>query len=391
MDVDINSAPNLASGPKKRVLFIITQSEMGGAQQFLVQLLRQLVSGPYDIQVAIGRDGDGSLTEMLRSLGITCPSIPSLRRNIHPLSDIYAVYETKKLIRNFDPDTIFLLSSKAGFIGSLAARLSQTSARVVYRIGGWTFNDPWSAWRKKLWIFLEKTSAPWKDIIILNNIHDLSQAHELGIVPRESLQIIHNGIDPYKLELLPKEEARNNLLRGHTEMPKKKIIGTIANFYPAKGLAHLIEAAADIDDPEALVVIVGDGTERSALEEQIARLNLTDKVVLAGHRARASQYLSAFDVFVFASIKEGFPWAVLEAMSAKLPIVATRVGAIPELIEDGVQGYIVAPGNPQELAEGINLLLRNDGVAKEIGIRAHQKVLFSFTLDAMIQRIKALL
>ncbi len=367
---------------------------MGGAQQFLIRLLNHIQPDAYDLRVAIGRDGDGSLLEMLRPLGIICPVIPSLRRNIHLLSDLKAVFETQKLIENFDPDTVFLLSSKAGFIGSLAAHRSGTSARVVYRIGGWTFNDPWPAWKKKLWIFLERYSARWKDVIIVNNSQDLHQAKELGIRPRESIDLIYNGIDPYKLKFLPKDQARKIIFDSTifaNDYSKKKVVGTIANFYPTKGLSCLIDAAAELTDPEALVVIIGDGNERLALENQITEKGLKHKVILAGHRAEASQYLPAFDIFVLPSLKEGFPWVVLEAMSAKLPVIATQVGAVPEIVEDGAQGYVVLPGNPHELAERIKTLLQNEGLGQEMGIKGHQKVLFSFTLDAMIQRVTDLL
>lgn len=393
MDVDINSVSPHISSPKKRVLFIITQSEMGGAQQFLIRLLRQLDSASYDIRVAMGRDGDGSLIEMLRPLGIISPVIPALRRNFHPLSDIRALFESRNLIRNFDPDTIFLLSSKAGFIGSWAARLLRSRAHVIYRIGGWTFNDPWPTWKKNLWIFLERLSAPWKDIIILNNAHDMAQAKHLGIQPRGGIHLIYNGIDPYKLQLLPKDEARQDLLAGtpFAQDHKKKLIGTIANFYPTKGLEYLIQAATELKDPEAVIVIIGDGAERSALEEGISRHGLTNRVILAGHRTEAARYLSAFEMFVLPSVKEGFPWAILEAMAAKLPVIATRVGAVPEIIEDGIQGYIVPPGDAAKLAEKIDVLLGNERMAQDMGIKAHQRILFSFTLDVMIRQVRELL
>ncbi len=367
---------------------------MGGAQQFLLQILRHIRPDTYDLRVAIGRDGDGSLIEMLRPLGIICPVIPSLRRDIHLLSDLKAVSETQKLIENFDPETIFLLSSKAGFIGSLATHRARTSARVIYRIGGWTFNDPWPTWKKKLWIFLERYSAGWKDIIIVNSSQDLNQAQKLGIQPRESIDLIYNGIDPYKLEFLSKDQARKNMFDSTffaDDYSKKKVVGTIANFYPTKGLLHLIDAATELTDPETLIVIIGDGNQRPLLENQIAEKGLKHKVILAGHRSNASQYLPAFDIFVLPSLKEGFPWVVLEAMSAKLPVVATRVGAVPEIIEDGIQGYVVPPGDSHELAERIKTLLQNEHLSQEMGIKGHQKVLFSFTLDAMIQRVTDLL
>ncbi len=407
MASEINYFQLPESNPKKRVLFVITQSESGGAQQFLSQFLGQLQKNNYDIHVAMGIDGDGSLVKQLNTIGISHYTLTSLRRNISPFSDIKAVWEIHELIRGFQPDTLFLLSSKAGFIGSLAARLSSIKPNVVYRIGGWSFNDPGPTWKHWLWIYLERLSAPWKDIIIINNTHDLKQAHELHIRPRKSLNLVYNGIDPYKLSLLPSAEARQMLLETiGLDKPvfDGKIIGTIANFYPAKGLEYLIEAFSLLNTRptesfgqakylirNTRLLIIGDGNERNMLEKLIRQRGLEDKVFLLGQRMQASQYLSAFDIFVLPSVKEGYPWSVLEAMSAKLPIIATRVGAIPEIIENGLNGYIVEPANPEQIADNINLLLTNESLAKEMGIQAHQTVLFKFTLDKMIKQIEELL
>jgi glycosyltransferase involved in cell wall biosynthesis len=378
----------------KRLFFIITQSESGGAQQFLIQTLSQLKKGAYDLHVAVGRDGDGSLATALQKLQIPVSVISSLRRDIYPLSDLKAVWDIKQRIQDVQPDTLILLSSKAGFLGSLAAQLTSRKQKVVYRIGGWTFNDPWPQWKKKLWIFLERVSAPWKDIIVLNNQYDLNQAQSLNIKPRQELALVHNGIDPYRLEFLPRDEARAALFSAipgtPTDLAKKKIIGTIANLYPTKGLVHLLDAAGSMIDPDIIWAIIGEGSERLRLENIIAERKLKN-VFLLGSFAHASRYLSAFDVYVLPSIKEGFPWSVLEAMAAKLPVVATRVGAIPEIIDDGLNGYIVSPSDSAAIADRVARILTNDPAAQEMGIQAHQKVLFSFTLDAMVKAFEELL
>ena len=387
MDTEINPFQASPSVNKKRVLFVITQSEFGGAQQFLFQFLKHVSKDAYEIHVATGSDGDGTFLKGLYSLNIPSLIIPSLKRNISPISDILAVGEIKKLINAFKPETLFLLSSKAGFIGALAAQWSQSRPNVVYRIGGWTFNDPWPAWKKALWRTLEKISARWKDTIIVNNAHDFAQAKEFNIKPRQNIVLIHNGLDPYKINFLSRDEARVRL-----GLPQsKKIIGTIANFYPPKGLEYLIEAAVKINREDVVWCIIGDGTGRSALEKLIKDKGLTDKVLLAGRREPAVEYLNAFDLFVLPSVKEGFPWAVLEAMAAKLPVIATRVGAIPEIIEDGVSGYIIEPCNSDQIAERVTALLDNNSRAQEMGIQAHQRVLFAFNIDTTIHQIEKLL
>ena len=142
---------------------------------------------------------------------------------------------------------------------------------------------------------------------------------------------------------------------------------------------------------DIIFIIIGEGEDRPKLEEFIIEKGLEEKFFLVGQIPNAYQYLPAFDVFVLTSIKEGFPWAILEAMSAKLPVIATHVGAVPEIIDDGINGYIVPPRNPEKIAEKINILLENELRAKEFGIQAHQKVLFNFTTDKMVDQIEGLL
>ncbi len=392
MEGYINPIESSPAGPKKRVLFVITQSEFGGAQQFLFQLLQQIHKDNYDLHVSVGKDGDGSFSRALESLAIPHSIIPSLRRNINPISDLRAISRIRELIIAFQPDTLFLLSSKAGFIGSLAGKLSPKKPKIIYRIGGWSFNDPIPNWQKKLWIYLERLSAGWKDIIILNNKKDLNQAEQLHIKAKMGMELIYNGIDPYRLKLLPREEAREKIFKLAGSVPdNKKIVGALANFYPTKGLEYLIESALEINDHNSIVCIFGDGAERTKLENLILKNKLEKKVFLLGRPPNASQYISGFDVFVMPSVKEGFPWSILEAMSAKLPIVATDVGAVSEIIQNGLNGYIVEPRNPSQIADRINSILSNELDAQEMAIQAHQRVLFSFTLDYMVRQIKELL
>lgn len=381
---------------QKRILFIITQSEFGGAQRFLFELIKGIQRGPYKILLAIGCDGNDIFINEIAKLGIDVRGLSQLKRDPHPLSDIAAVWQVRKLVRSWKPDTVFLNSSKAGFVGALGIHLSGLKPRVIYRIGGWTFNDPWPAWKRRLWVILERLSAYWKDYIIVNNIHDLEQARQLRIRPGREVLLIHNGIDPYKLSLIPKDTARREILSfivkqtGQTIQPKN-IIGTIANFYPSKGLVYLVQAVELVTDTETIFVIIGDGQGRIKLEQEIATRGLSDRVFLLGQIPGASQYLNAFNIFVLPSVKEGFPWSVLEAMSAKLPVVATSVGAVSEIIESGVNGFAVPPANSKDLAEKINLLISNEHLAGTISVQAHQTVVLKFSLEQMISQIERLL
>ena len=390
---------------KKRILFVITQSAMGGAQRFLYNLLAQ-INDRYDIKVAVGSDGGNELIERIKLLNIEVSVLENLKREISPAKDIKACFEIRDLINQFRPNTLFLLSSKAGFLGSLASRflidhssfvISHSSLKVIYRIGGWSFNDPWPNWKKKLWINLERISAPWKDVIIVNNERDYNQAKELKIKPREKMALIYNGLDIYKMEFIPREEARLKLFEKISRhsgriFQTETIIGTVANLYPAKGLATLIEVAEHFKNNNTMVFfIIGGGPEYHNLKLKIENLKLEKKVYLLGNIPNAKEYLQAFDVFVLPSAKEGFPWALIEAMAARLPVIATRVGAIPEIIEDRQNGFIVNPNKPEQIAKTITEIINSDYLKKELAIQAHQTVLFKFTEDKMIKEIESLL
>ena len=382
---------------KKKVLFVITQSELGGAQRFLSNLISHLDRDVYEFLVAVGSSGNGDFLRVLKAGGIPRQTLKFLKRE-PALSDIRAVFEIRSLIKNYRPDVLFLNSSKAGFIGSLASVFPTriNAVKIIYRIGGWTFNDPWPKWKKWLWVVLEWLSSRWKDVIIVNNQRDLEQAKKLKIKPRRQTVLIHNGIEVYKLDFMSREEARRTLrLNATTISAAERIIGTIANFYPTKGLEYLIEAFYLLNTKylilDTVLLIIGDGELRPELEKMIREKGLGKKVFLLGQIPDAYRFLPAFDVFVLPSVKEGFPWVLIEAMSAKLPVIATDVGAVPEIINDHKNGLLVKPKDPAGLADKIKEVLENDRLKNELGIQAHQTVLFKFELDKMVKQIENLL
>ncbi|OGN02490.1 MAG: hypothetical protein A2655_02075 [Candidatus Yanofskybacteria bacterium RIFCSPHIGHO2_01_FULL_43_42] len=397
----INHSESTQESLKKRILFVITQSEFGGAQRFLHTLVTRLDRTKYEILVAAGPSFGSKydLLDLLEKEEIKTLRLKYLKREISPLSDIRASFELRKASKKFKPDTLFLLSSKAGFIGSFVSKclIRNTEYKILYRIGGWTFNDPWPKWKKLLWIIIERISAKWKDLIIVNNKHDFEQANKFKIRPKEKTVIIYNGLDVYKTGILPKEDAQLKLYEKAIQQSGRVfqdriIIGTIANFYPTKGLGYLIETAEYFKNKDNIVfMVIGDGPERASLENLIKQKGLQKKIIFLGQIPDAHKLLSAFDIFVLPSIKEGFPWVVIEAMAAKLPVVATRVGAVPEIIEDGKNGFIVEPARPEQIASKIQDLLNDERLRQELGIQAHQTVLFKFSLDKMVREIEDLL
>ncbi len=397
MNNKINKTDNPNQNPKKRVLFIITQSEFGGAQRFLYELVARLDKEKYEILVASGAKEKDLFLKSLQEKNIETEVLKFLKREVNPFFDCLGIMELIKLINRFRPEYLFLNSSKAGILGSIAGFKIKffrpnrfKSLKIIYRIGGWSFNDPWPLWKKKIFILAEKITAKFKDVIIVNSKSDYDQAIRLKIRPKKELKLIYNGIDALKFDFLPPEIARKKLKLS----PLKKIIGTIANFYPTKGIEYLIEAFNILkpksQNPDLKLVIIGDGEEKEKLKELIKKYKLKNEIILLGQIEEASKYIKAFDIFILPSVKEGFPWVILEAMAAKVPVIGTKVGGVPEIIESGKNGILVESKNPQELAKAIKYLSENERILQEIGIQGHQTVLFKFQVEKMIREIEEL-
>ena len=372
---------------RRKILFIVTQSEMGGAQRYIYEVSKAL-AGRYEILVAAGK-GDGELFRKLENTGVQPLYLSQMRRAPWPWQIILAIKEIFDLLKKEKPDVLFLCSTTAGLLGSIAGWIYRGPTSVIYRIGGWAFRDPRPFWKNWLIFWAEKLTARFKNLIVVNSEYDWHIAVEERIVSPEKIIKIHNGINPDSLDFLPKEEARTTLITRY-QIPdtRYQIIGCVANFYKTKGLEHLIGAFARPGLPRRhglKLLVIGDGKLRPQLEAQIKKLGLENKIILAGRIPDAYKYLKAFDVFALPSLKEGFPWIILEAMAAELPIVATNVGAMPEIIENGEEGFVIEPKNSQVLAEKIKWLLEHPQEAKVMAIGAKAKLVKEFSLQKMVE------
>ncbi|MBI5728719.1 MAG: glycosyltransferase family 4 protein [Candidatus Magasanikbacteria bacterium] len=357
--------------PTKKILYVITQGEWGGAERYIYDLATAL--GPnFDVIVAIGepkgrRDLQNKLSKDER---IRVIQLSHLVRRITPYHDLRAVFELANLYKKLQPDIIHLNSSKAGIIGSLAKKLlpAPYSLRTVYTIHGWIFNEPLPWLRKKLYFSLEKWTARLKDGFIALSSFEAEQGKTLLKIPSDKITVIPHGVSKQNAPLSKKEtrsELANKIGRALSE--KTIWVGSIANYHKTKGLDVLIQALAEKKNTlrDVLCLLIGGGPERDQLSKLISENHLENLIYLTGTIAEASRYLPAFDLFVLPSRKEGLPYALLEAMQARVPIIATRVGGIPELIENKKSGLLVSPDSVEELAEALCFSVENPDAMKE--------------------------
>lgn len=371
-----------------KILYLVTQSEWGGAQRYIFDLATNLPKDLYLIAAAAGLDGEKSnqnqnLFTKLDEKNIESYKIKNLIREINPVKDLKAYFEIKKLLKKIKPDILHLNSSKAGVIGAIAGKHAGIK-KIIYTIHGFVFNEPLPTWKKMVYLRAEKFSAKYKDRLICVSEFDRQTGIKNQIGNENKLVTINNGIT--KLDFLPKDEARKRL-----GLPLDKIIiGTIANFYPTKGLTYLIPAAKIIVAryPNTFFRIIGFGQLKNRLNDEVKKLGLENQLLI--DRIDTSdggyKYLLAFDIYALPSIKEGFPFAILEAMRAGLPIVATEVGGVPEMIKNEVNGLIVKPADPAALAKAIINLLENKNLATKFGDQAKIDVEQNFSLEKMITK-----
>jgi glycosyltransferase involved in cell wall biosynthesis len=207
----------------------------------------------------------------------------------------------------------------------------------------------------------------------------------------KKIHLLHNGIAP--LTFLPKEEARVQLSGHMRPLPQQNLwIGTVAELTWNKGLHTLIKAAAILkrEDKDCIVCIVGEGEERTFLETLITDEDVKDRVHLVGFVPEASKLLKAFDIFTLPSLKEGLPYVLLEAGEAALPVVATKVGGVPDIVGDKVTGLLAKPKNAHDLAEKLKLLIDDEQKRKMFGEALNKRVTTEFSIEQMVQKINDL-
>jgi glycosyltransferase involved in cell wall biosynthesis len=333
------------------ILYVVTSADQGGAQKYVVQLARH-----FHGSIAAGTEYT-DLQRSARDNGIPFYPLPHLRRGINLYHDFLAVLELLRLFRRLNPDIIHLNSSKAGFLGSVAGRLS--GIPVVFTAHGFIFNQQRGWLTTELLATLERYAGKFRNFTIAVSDADRDAAITRRVSRPERIQTIHNGLPA--ITFVDRTVARQTL-----NIPQEKfVIGTIANLYHRKGLDILLRAVGAINrtgQRGTYCVIIGEGPQRQVLERLIRELCLESSVRLAGAVPDAATLLRAFDLFVLASRREGFPYALIEANQAGLPVIATSVGGNAEAM--GPAGYLISAEDPLALAEALRRFINQPGTGK---------------------------
>ncbi len=364
-----------------KILYVITKANWGGAQRYVFDLASHAKSEGYEAVVVSGARGE--LRERLRAEKIRTIEIPSLGRDISFWNDLRSFFSLIRIFWSEKPNIVHLNSSKIGGLGALAARISRVP-RIIFTAHGWPFLE-----RRSPLALHTIRALSWLTILLSTHVIDISKAtrEKARTLPyvREKLYMIYNGIDP-KEPLLGRSESQEKLAyaigKDSDFFSGKVIVGTISELTPNKGLEYLISAAGASKDVPALFIIIGEGEDRAKLENMIRAQGVTHKVFLAGFIPEASHYLPGLDIFTLTSIKEGFPFSILEAGRAHLPVVASAVGGIPEILDDAT-GVLTRPGDSKAIARALHILIENRVAREILGKNLYELVAQKFTKESM--------
>ncbi|TSC57174.1 MAG: glycosyl transferase family protein [Parcubacteria group bacterium Greene0416_79] len=373
---------------RKKILYVITKGTWGGAQRYVFDLAVALPKEQFETVVACG--GNGLLTEKLLASGIRTVLLPSLKRDIRFGKEWRACMELYRLLRKERPDIVHLNSSKAAGLGAAAFRCFQLNnflttksytLKAVFTVHGWPFNEPrGKMMRAILWFLSALTALLATDIITLSQ-GDYTQGTRMLLQGR-ALHLIRNGIK--ETHTVPREEARAALAGERRAVLPDMWLGTIAECTRNKGLSYLIRAVAALRAPVTLCII-GDGKERARLEDLAETLGVKDRILFTGFKENAARFLGAFDIFLLPSLKEGLPYTMLEAGSAKLPVVASDIPGIREIISDEKCGMLVPQRNTAALAEKITWLMAHPETRRALAARLAARIKTHFSYSEMVR------
>lgn len=351
---------------RPHVVYVITRAHRGGAQSHVLDLLA--LRSRARLTVVAGEE-DVLLAEA-RARGVETRVIPELQVPLHPLRDLRALVALTRLLRGLRPDLLHLHSSKSGLLGRVAARMLGVPA--VFTAHGWAFTEGVSPSRRRLALLAERLVAPWTARAITVSEYDRRLALSRHLLPPERVVTVHNGISP----LGPRPA-------GTGQEPGARVQAImVARFSDQKDQPLLIRAAAQV--PGLDLWLVGDGERRADAEALARELGIGNRVQFAGDRDDVPALLAGADLFCLATHYEGLPISILEAMRAGLPVLSTRVGGVPEAVQDGETGRLLAPGDLAGWVTALGALSADAGERRRLGEAGRARFLAGFTAGRML-------
>ncbi len=367
-----------------RLLHITGDSRFGGAGRIILGLGRMARAEGWQVDVLTT---DPVFQSAAAQQDLRVVDLDVIRREIRPLWDLAGLSRLLRFLQRERYGIVHTHTSKAGFVGRLAARLAGVPV-IVHTAHGFAFHEHSRRAVQRFFSTLERAASHWCDRIVSVSEFHRNWAVELGICDTSKIIAIPNGIG-----YLPKPAMASLELRRQLGVrPDDLLILSMARLAPDKGIEFLIEAAAILSrfGRRFLVAIAGAGPKRAAFEQVSRNLGVADRVVFLGFREEISDLLAAADLVVLPSLREGLSIALLEAMAAAKPVIATSIGSHREIASQGDVALLVPPADPIALSEAILRAARDPILMARLGTRARALFERRYTEERMLNAYKAL-
>ncbi len=374
-----------------KVLRVITRLNIGGPAQHAILLTKHLNGQQWASTLVTGQIDrqEGDMIDLAYAKGLEPLVITTLRNGAGPAADLISLVRLYRLFRRERPAIVHLHLFKARLLGGIAARLAGVPL-VAETFHGTLFSGYYRPIVSRLLVAVERLLARLMNAVIAVSDEVASEIHGLNVADPEKVHVIPLGLD---LDRFAQAAETSRIL--HEELGvshRTLLVGTVGRLVPIKGLRYFIAAAAQVSRlvPEVRFVIIGDGPERAALERQVSQEGLDDRVFFLGWRRDVQRLYPDLDVVVLASLHEGTPVAIIEAMAAGRSVVATRVGGVPDVVQDGVTGLLVPPEDPGAIGDAVVRLLRSPDERRRLGLEARRHVHPRFTATRLAADMDAL-
>jgi glycosyltransferase involved in cell wall biosynthesis len=364
---------------RKKVLWLIKGLNIGGAEKLLAMSLPFLDRDTFDYQVAYLFEDMRDLVPEFERQGI-----PIVCLNMKNTFDMRVIFKLVRLIQEREVDILHTHLPYSGIVGRIAAIIAGVKAIVSTEHSQIEMYHPITKLGSILTYPLNRANIAVSQAAA-RSIQKYTRIHP------ERIHLIYNGIN---FNDLKKIQTDPQLVKKSFGIERDSlVVGTVANIRPEKGYPYLVEAARLVLDQRPDVRFLFVGREKKPgelirLEEQAKHLGIRDKIIFTGFRPDALQIIAAFDVFTLSSIWEAFAITILEAMALGKPVVATNVGGCPEAIDEGVNGFLVAPRHPEQLASRILYLLNDEVLRSRMGDEGRNKVINNFSVECVVRKVE---
>jgi len=368
---------------RKKIIYVVTKGNWGGAQKYVFDLATSLPKDHFDVLVI---HGEGNiLNRRLQKEGVATIGIPEMGRDVNILKEIIVLFKLFKIFLREKPNIVHLNSAKAGGLGAFLARLYQLATidsqlLIIFTLHGWAFNEP--RFNNPLTKFFSWLTVILSTRTIVISRQNLEQGLKFPFV-KDKLSLIYNGIK--EIDFRERKSARE-FIGGITKTDTQKPwIVTISELHKNKGLEYLIRAVSKLKETP-IVFVISPGEERDNLEKLIRDLRLEKNIYLMGFIENASSYLKAFDIFTMTSVKEGHPYAILEAGLARLPVVGSNIPGITDILSNNKTGILVESKNSDEIKKALEELLSNTKKMAQLGASLESDVKERFSFEKMLNK-----